>query len=357
MRFDLDKTGLNPNNLVSGEIHSLKLGKIRAVAPKYGAFYTDSVVVIDQASGAILTKGLQYKFADTAEVSALYNKEICWLILIMDQNVSSTVVINYQVLGGGYVNNSTAIAELYQAYINDDRPVDYANIMNLPSQWPSTRHPHVLNDVYGFGPLVAALERIRMAVVLSHTPELDNLVRWVDSRMKSFDYATPDDLMSGIPNNKVVDLETMMYCCFNNHLGKYAEAKPLVYSSSTNNILIAIRMENYKPGEVFYWRLMHGNTSDSDFEQVTGSYTLTEVTPLINLSFNNPSLINPHFKLIVSKEVDGTNILFYNKWIYPYTLDNGELPQWLHGCTYMVDELTIEGYFATSIIGKPFTTY
>ena len=47
IRYELDTTGENPNNKVVGEIRSLSNNDLRAVAPSYGAYFTESLIVKD----------------------------------------------------------------------------------------------------------------------------------------------------------------------------------------------------------------------------------------------------------------------------------------------------------------------
>lgn len=359
LRFELDKTGANPNNAITGETHTLNLTRVRAVAPRYGAFFTQSVQIYDQASGELLTPGIQYRFADTLTVSGLYNREICWLILIIDQNVSNTVSINYQVLGGDYTNNSSAISRLYEQYLNDDRPVDFANIINPPSQWPmATKHPHPLTDVYNFGPLVAAIERLRMAVLLSHAPELDRLVKWVEDLVGDLDYATVDDLQSGIPSNKVITAETLMYCCYHAKEHKYFELKPLEFSKETLIHLIGLRIENYPPGTLFYWTIEDGNTQPLEFTQREGQFTYQGHPINLPIQFTQlPEQLNPYYKLVIRTSPTGLPIVFNNQWLYPYQSPEPMDTTLLTMCEYDLDPLSITGSYRRMVLKTPFYTY
>ena len=62
VKYDLDYTGLNPNNLVVSEPHVLDLGGTRIIVPNYVPFFTDpnTLILIDQATGKRLAPRTQY---------------------------------------------------------------------------------------------------------------------------------------------------------------------------------------------------------------------------------------------------------------------------------------------------------
>ena len=108
LQYPLDPTGKNPDNLVHGEIHNLPNRNIRAIAPTYGAFFTEDLKVVDNVTQVELIKGTQYVTVDLVQTATeVYGKEICSVILIIDKNVNSSVLITYQALGGMYGGGST----------------------------------------------------------------------------------------------------------------------------------------------------------------------------------------------------------------------------------------------------------
>lgn len=184
IRYPLDITGVNQNNLVEDEPHTLNNVDVRAIAPKYGAFYTDSVIVKDKSDNSILTKGVQYLCVElAAAATANYGKEICYLILILDKTVSSNVSVTYQVLGGEYSHSVEALMNIYENLKDDDRPIYWINLLNKPTQFNPQPHLHDLKDVYGFQYVVDALERIKQAILLSNQPALQNIVSYVDEEI------------------------------------------------------------------------------------------------------------------------------------------------------------------------------
>lgn len=185
--YSLDPTGQHPANRVEGEIHTLAPKRVRAIVPRFGPYYTGSLVVYDHETGQQLIRQTQYRCAELLQDATInYGQELCALILIIDPSVSATVRIDYQVLGGLYQNDVTVLANLYEAVIHDDRPVDWQNVQDKPIAYPPTLHRHVLSDVYGWEPIVSALERLRSAVVLGNVPAFEALLDWVDEKLQSY---------------------------------------------------------------------------------------------------------------------------------------------------------------------------
>ena len=181
VRFQLDPTGTNPNNLVTNEPHSLDTNvQIRAIAPTYGPFYEAGLVITDSATNTALSSS-QYSLVELLQdATMLFGQGIYGVILITDSAVSSSVSITYQSLGGEYQSSSAGVINAYQTLIGDNRPVDWVNVLNKPAQYPPTLHEHLLSDVYGFQTIVAALERVKNAIVLNNIPPLNALVTWMN---------------------------------------------------------------------------------------------------------------------------------------------------------------------------------
>jgi hypothetical protein len=188
-RFIFDQTGQDPNNLVQNELHTLTQNPIRVIVPKYGPYYGDSLIVKDVDNNRILTLGTDYKKAAfVSEASAVTGHEIYELVIITNPSVSNNVRLNaYRVVGGSYQNvYNENIVSLYNVLLNDARSVDWSNVINKQSQYTPSFHQHLINDVVGFGALVASMERVREAVLLGDSSTLQNIINDIDSLRNSF---------------------------------------------------------------------------------------------------------------------------------------------------------------------------
>lgn len=191
-RYALDVTGENPDNHVSGERHSLipkaDLTDVRVFSPKYGPFFANHILrIFDRANGRQLVRGQDFKVTDLLQDPALKTgQDIGQFIVITNGQVSNEVEIHYQVLGGNYQNDATAVQHVFETFLNDVRPVDWANVSGKPLTYPPTAHLHLLEDVIGFGPLVVAIDNLRDAVLLNNTPMYEALIDWVNNRPSSW---------------------------------------------------------------------------------------------------------------------------------------------------------------------------
>ncbi|BDD79589.1 hypothetical protein [Burkholderia phage FLC9] len=182
IRYPLDPTGTSTNNLVTGEIQNLTANRnVRAIAPMYGAFYTDSLIVTDTATNQPLTPGTQYYAAEMYELpTARYGKQICAVILITDPTVSNQVSLQYQALGGPYSTSAQAIIQQISNLQLDTRPVAWGDILDRPSEFPPAFHLHDIGDVYGFEYLVHAIDRVRDAIEVGDTAQYDQIYAYID---------------------------------------------------------------------------------------------------------------------------------------------------------------------------------
>lgn len=179
-RYPLDGTGVNPDNLVVGEEHQLSNRAVRCVAPLYGGFYAESVVVKDLATNMSLVRGVDYIFGELFEFpTGRYGKEIFGLIAVTKPGVTR-VAINYQALGGSYSYSMDAIIAMFDSLNLGERPVEWGSIINRPIAFDPASHFHDIGDVYGFEYIVHALERLRSAILTGDGASHDEIYRYID---------------------------------------------------------------------------------------------------------------------------------------------------------------------------------
>lgn len=167
-RYALDPTGVNPDNLVRNEPHTLSERRFRAIAPQHGAFFTEGCIVTDTFNSRILTHGTDYVFAELYQTPTIkYGKEIVGVIIVINPQVSGNVSVTYQALGGTYSENIGALTNLLATKTDDQTSDSFLDIINRPTTFVPPPHIHDLGDGMGFEVLVFALERLRSAIVWS----------------------------------------------------------------------------------------------------------------------------------------------------------------------------------------------
>lgn len=189
IRYALDKTGINASNYVAGEVHALASFPKRAVALTYGAYFTESLFVYDNADNRLLVRHVDYDCVELLPTpTSLYGKEICYLILITNPAVSANVRVNYQALGGDYNNVPESLVNMYnliEATIAGGN-VAWPNIIAKPATFAPEPHPHTLDDLIGFEFMTTALEAIRQAILMADAPAHEAVLKYVDGVLASY---------------------------------------------------------------------------------------------------------------------------------------------------------------------------
>ena len=186
IRYPLDLTGTSRDNLVLNELHTLKPTRVRALALQNGAFYTASVVIRDVATTSVLVAGQDYEFDNLYQMASEHAKaEVAAIIVITNTEVSNTISVDYQCIGGLYGYSTTAIMQQIEDLQLDNRKVEWGNIYNKPAVYPPAKHLHDIGDVYGFEYLVQAIQQLRHAIMVGDEGSHENTYRYIEKTIGS----------------------------------------------------------------------------------------------------------------------------------------------------------------------------
>lgn len=280
-RYPLDPTGVNPDNKVVGELVTLESHPNRAAVPKYSPIFADNLVIYDDLTNQPLIRDTDYKLLELVQsATSKFGKEIVAAILITNSNISNTIRIDYQVLGGLYQFDDTAVLNLYNTYLNDNRGIDWSTVLNKPLDFPPSLHQHLLADIYGFEPVIVALERIRNAIAISDLPAYRVLVDWVNSKVQ---ISTHDDIHLGSSNTNLVTNERLLQSLnefnFNTIL-----LDPLVTTVTDGGMLsFNLRTTNLVNNSVLYWTISHIGTDSADFATTSGIINIVNNRGVFNV--------------------------------------------------------------------------
>lgn len=181
IRYPLDPSGVAPSNMIDGERHTLAPNRRwRCVATDYGAFFADSVRITDLTTGQVLTKDQYFEGELYEQPSDRYGKEIYAILVIVDPEVGTEISIDYQCLGGEYGTSATAIIQMIEKLQLDNRPIEWGDIINRPTEFRPVHHYHDAGDIYGFEYLVHVLERIRQAIIIGDAASHDVIYTYID---------------------------------------------------------------------------------------------------------------------------------------------------------------------------------
>lgn len=165
IKYPYDPTGLAVTNFVQDEIHTVPVVRNRAFALNAGPFFDDSVVVRHVDTGNVLTKDSDYTTLYLYQHATFrVGKPIVAVVFIVNPAISGTVSVDYQVVGGEFSSNVSAIQYLISTLEIDNRSIIFDDLLDLPVTFPPAPHLHDVGDLYGMEALIAAIEALRLAI-------------------------------------------------------------------------------------------------------------------------------------------------------------------------------------------------
>jgi hypothetical protein len=123
------------------------------------------MVVVDVATGNALIEGVDYFYAyPFEEASEKVGVPISGAVALVDVNRVGSFLLNYQTLGGEYVNEeSQAIQDGLDALANLNSRT-WADIVNVPTGFPPTPHTHRLDNFVGIAEILAKFTSLEAAI-------------------------------------------------------------------------------------------------------------------------------------------------------------------------------------------------
>lgn len=247
--LDLDITGINPDNRIVDEPHSLSNRPNRSIAPKLGPFFGQGLIVRDGST--TLTRGEDYQIVELhQEATLLYGKEIASVILVINSSISSNVTITYQALGGHYTycGPTDAIVNIYESVMNDNRSVAWTNVFNKPTEYPPTIHRHLLDDIYGFEPVVDYLERIKRAITLGQVEIVLEIIYALLGKFKC------RELPKALPSSKLIQYDALLFFLSRRKIlnNIWVDRKECKWYKGMSHV-VQVDTSGYPVGTTLYW--------------------------------------------------------------------------------------------------------
>lgn len=182
-RHPLDLSGQSPLNLVEDEKHTLVGGDQRFFSPNGGAFYSDSVRILDVINAKTLTKDQYRPALYFAEPSERSNSAVYAGIVITDEDVSNKLMVSYQVVGGDYSSIAPAIIDAMDELQLNNREVKWGRLLGRPEFLPPADHLQDIADIYGFEYIVHLMEKIHMAMLVGDGASHDEIFAMLENRL------------------------------------------------------------------------------------------------------------------------------------------------------------------------------
>lgn len=304
-RYQLDPDGDKLDNLVKGEVHKLSSLRFRAIAPKYGLFFVDSLVVRDVDANRVLAK-TEYRILDlNSDATLRFGKPIAATVLITNPSVSENTAIDYQVLGGPYTDSIDAVGRMWETWLNDNRPVDWVNVFNKPHEYPPALHNHLLRDVWGFEPVVISLERIADALLLRDIPAFEAVVNYVNN-VKVPEVSEDDVLSLNRTSEGVVTMRRLALAMQHLNFNAIQVSPNTAFVRNGARMDFRLTTTAYPDNEQLFWRVLHLTTTGDDFAVTAGSMLVygneAKFTVQLGLDADRASENQEKFRLEICRE-------------------------------------------------------
>lgn len=180
----LDLKGNKPSNRIIGEQRTLvKVANRpnRVLLPRLGAFYANSVLRL-QANGQVLVPGRDYTSTYLySDLSKLTTLPVYALIVVTNPEVSDTVVLDYQAVGGAFGLDVDELSVLLEAVRGDDLRVNYEDIINRPKAFNPAEHMDHYWQLYGAENTITVIHRTSQLVTTRDTSQLANMQEYAET--------------------------------------------------------------------------------------------------------------------------------------------------------------------------------
>lgn len=286
-RFDLDPTGRARANRIINEEHILgpTRGEFHALAPYYGPFYNHEQTLTLNRNGVEMVYGTDYFCVVMCSDDTMkFNGEICEIFLLRNCEEGDRITMDLQYLGGLYQNYTKGIEDLWNAFLNDDRPIHWNNIIGRPNGFNPAYHLHMLDDVVGWQPVLIALERLTNAVILRNVPAFEALIEWVLNRVP--EVVSIKEIHEMDPVDKYLTFSRLLYSMRLLNFNAITFRPRAIMYDMDEVIQLDISSTNYPRQKLLYWSIEHITTEDSSFIVSTGEILVQDNEALLELLMN-----------------------------------------------------------------------
>lgn len=332
--YVLDPTGTSPNNLVSNDIFTVTPNSNTAIVPTAGMYFANSLVVTDSNTGAIKTRNTDFICIElSGEMTGKYGQEINAAVLWLGTGGTTSISLQYQCLGGGNNYNNTQLQELIQSTVATSQQLEWYNILNKPNLYTPNNHVNMLSDIYGFEPVVYAIERLSKLINLGNTASFQALIDWVTQQVGNVNnpnnLVSYGDLLNTYQNNVNAQLLSIENLVRDDNPYTNKTLYSLIDDSNINivnytltNVQLNLNLDyTYLPnGFKVFWELeTPDSTIGNYYYPSAGSInaaidTSTNTNSNLSLNLNGPLLFNTSltFSALNTKSNDGIIISWYD---------------------------------------------
>lgn len=199
----------NPLNNVAGaqgivERHTLTPANgvnYVTIIPRAAPFFRRTLKIINTANNQPLTENQNYTLGYFfAPFTQLTYKGLYGGITFNELDAPIEVEITYDTLGGDFVLNSTAYAELAANLVNNPRELDWSQIADTPETYPPIDHTHAADTTLNYMDYVEQLQGIQAVVNSAINGYVNALNTHIDTEGNAHNMTKEQFGLGNVPN-------------------------------------------------------------------------------------------------------------------------------------------------------------
>lgn len=186
LKFDYpeDYTGTNFNHRVINEKRTLTDDVSRIVTLDFGAFFAESLVIRNVATGRPLLPGKDYACVELDTLATeLSGKQVCAAINVTNKQVAA-IEIDYIFVGGRHMSGLHLMKEVKRIYPNGLEPkYHWDGILNKPETFKPKQHNTHVKELYGFDGVTKSLDDMINSIGLKDKRQLNMTFEKIMTRL------------------------------------------------------------------------------------------------------------------------------------------------------------------------------
>lgn len=185
--YPLDTSGVNPNNLVTGELHTVSGSQFRDyffVVPQFTPFFTDNFSASITSNGVTrpLVEHIDFSFClSYVTGTRTTGKAMYGGITLHNLEMDGIITLNgYQTIGGDQVADRLYILNYLAEKAYNPRTTIWDIITNVPNAFPPVPHYQDYDEFKGQEAVVEKLEAIRAAIATNSSLTSEKIQEFLD---------------------------------------------------------------------------------------------------------------------------------------------------------------------------------
>jgi len=164
-KYPLDLLGTSIDNKAIDEAHTIGTRVGRIFVTDYGPFFGNSAVIVDAVTGKPLEPVKDYRLIHKyKEATDRAGQAVYAGVQIVNPDVSTEILITCQYVGGEFSYSYYALKQAIEALQNDDRQVNWGDLVGVPAQFVAAPHLHDIYDLYGLKWMIEAEYDVAAAI-------------------------------------------------------------------------------------------------------------------------------------------------------------------------------------------------